>query len=134
MEQLHRFGSASQTAVRDAGRVKTMIDDFTRAMRFLDFDIAAEEERAQIYDRTNADYPMLARTIAARRDNLKLTISVLEARLTSLNAATFVAERNPDPVLRRPRRNASPRRFEAWLRLSKSLADVSGSSRLKLES
>jgi hypothetical protein len=100
-----------------------MIADLNRAVKFLDFDIAAEEARLQIYDQANADYPMLARTIAARRENLKVTISVLEARLASLNAAAAVAEvaRTPNPMLRRPRRNASPRRFEAWLRLSRSL-------------
>ena len=130
MEQLHCFRSASRTAVQDARRVKTMIGDLTRAVKFLDFDIAAEEVRVQIYDQTNADYPMLARTIAARRENLKLTISVLEARLASLNAAATVAEVVPDLTLRRPRRNASPRRFEAWLRLSRSLANASGSSSL----
>jgi septation ring formation regulator EzrA len=126
MEQLHRFGSANQAAPEAAGRVETMIADLNRAVKFLDFDIATEEEREQVYDRANADYPMLARTIAARRENLKVTISILEARLASLNAAASFAEvaKAPDLVLRRPRRNASPRRFKAWLRLSRSLANA----------
>ena len=47
-------------------------------------DIAAEEQKAGLFDRCQADYPMLARTLAARRDNLKGTIAALEKRLSDL--------------------------------------------------
>jgi hypothetical protein len=99
-----------------------MIADINRVVKILDVDIAAEEERSQIFDQTNADYPMLARTIVARRENLKATIAVLETKLASLSTLATVAEgpRVQNLMLRRPRRNASPRRFEAWLRLRAS--------------
>jgi hypothetical protein len=122
MEHPYHFGRSNQVATDEAGRIKTMIADLNRAVKIFDFDLAAEEERSQIHDPMNAEYPMLARTIAARRDNLIATISVLETRLASLElkAATGVAKVS-NLTLRRPRRNASPRRFEAWLRLRKSL-------------
>jgi hypothetical protein len=55
-----------------------------RLVRTLDYDIAAEEERAQISDRSDVAYPILARTLAVRRDNLRDTIAALEPRLANL--------------------------------------------------
>jgi hypothetical protein len=53
----------------------------------LDCDVQTEEERSRIFDRSNARYPMLARTLAARRDNLKATIAALETRLSLIGPA-----------------------------------------------
>jgi hypothetical protein len=61
-----------------------MISDLDRLVRVLDRDIALEEERAQVSDTSNASYPILARMLAARRDNLQDTIATLERRLVSL--------------------------------------------------
>jgi hypothetical protein len=47
---------------------------------------STEEERARISDRSNSAYPILARTLAARRDNLRDTIAALEQRLTTIKA------------------------------------------------
>jgi len=52
----------------------------------IDSDIAAEEEQAGVFDPSQAGYPILARTLAARRDNLKQTIAALERRLSDLPA------------------------------------------------
>jgi hypothetical protein len=60
-----------------------LISDLDRQVRILDHDIAAEEERARVFDPFNAAYPILARTLAARRDNLKETIAALEKWLAS---------------------------------------------------
>jgi hypothetical protein len=65
-----------------------MIGDIDRVVRILDCDIATEEERARISDRSDAAYPMLARTLAARRDNLRDTIAALNQRLANLPAET----------------------------------------------
>jgi ABC-type transporter Mla subunit MlaD len=122
MEHPRDLESTSQTTTNEAGRVRTIIADLSRVIQILDYDVATEEGRSQISDQLNAEYPMLARTIAARRDNLKATIAVLEARLASANSiATPEAKKLPNSLLRRPRRNASPRRFEAWLRLKRSM-------------
>jgi hypothetical protein len=126
MEHLGRLTSPSHTVNEKAGRLETMIADLSRVVKILDVDIATEEEQSQIYDQTNAEYPMLARTIVARRENLKATISVLEAKLASMNTSAIAESPRPaNLVLRRPRRNASRRRFEAWLRLRASPPSLS---------
>jgi hypothetical protein len=78
------FGSA--TPARDALQTKELIADINRVVQILDSDIAAEEEQASVFDRSRVDYPILARTLAARRDNLLGTIAALEQRLVNLPA------------------------------------------------
>jgi hypothetical protein len=53
----------------------------------LNSDIAAEEERAQVFDRSQPEYPILARMLAARRHNLTGTIAALERRLAAIYRA-----------------------------------------------
>jgi hypothetical protein len=69
-----------------------MIADIDRTVRLLDCDIATEEDETGISDRSNAAYPILARTLAARRDNLKDTITALEQRFSKLDQAETVDE------------------------------------------
>lgn len=64
-----------------------MIADLDRIVRILNSDIAAEEEQAQIFERSNPERPMLARMLAARRDNLAATIAALERRLVEIYRA-----------------------------------------------
>jgi septation ring formation regulator EzrA len=90
MKHQRHFGSA--TPAREALQTKTLIADITRIVRILDSDIAAEEEHTRVYDRSQVEYPMLARTMATRRDNLVNTISALERRLANLDQAERVAE------------------------------------------
>jgi hypothetical protein len=56
---------------REAILIWRMIADIDRTVRLLDCDVTTEEERVGISDRSDAAYPILARTLAARRDNLK---------------------------------------------------------------
>jgi hypothetical protein len=77
---------------RKAILIWKMIADIDRKARLLDCDIATEEERAGISDRSDAAYPILARTLAARRDNLRDTVTALEQRLSRLDQAEPVAE------------------------------------------
>jgi hypothetical protein len=60
-----------------------MIADMRRVVELLDSSVNAEEERTTFRDRTDGRYPILARQFAERRDNLKVTIATLEARLSS---------------------------------------------------
>jgi hypothetical protein len=60
-----------------------MLGDFQRTLQLLDCDIATEEERGRIFDRSDAMYSILARTLVERRENLKATVAALELRLTS---------------------------------------------------
>jgi hypothetical protein len=85
----HKLHFGSATPAREALQTKTLIADISRIVQILEIEIAAEEERARIFDRFQVEYPMLARTMATRRDNLLNTISALEQRL---DQAELVAE------------------------------------------
>jgi hypothetical protein len=72
MQMKHRrHFDAGDAASREAVQIGKMISDLDRLVRILDCDIATEEERARVFDRSDAAYPVLARTLAARRDNLR---------------------------------------------------------------
>ena len=88
MKHQRHFERASDATSREAAQISKMICDLDRLVRILDCDIATEEERARIFDRSDAAYPMLARTLATRRDNLRGTVAALEKRLANLSAET----------------------------------------------
>ena len=83
MKHQYHFGSASDVAVKEAARIRALISDLDRVVRILDSHIGAEEQRAAVFDPFEAAYPILARTMAERRDNLKETIAALELRLAN---------------------------------------------------
>ena len=87
-----RHFDTSEVAQREAGQISTMISDLDRLVRLLDCDIAIQEERAGISDRSDVAYPILARTLRARRDNLRETVTALERRLSKLDQGEMVAE------------------------------------------
>ena len=82
----------SEAVKREAVQIRTMIVDFGRTVQLLDCDITTEEERARILDRSDAAYPILARMLATRRDNLRDTIAALEQRVSKLDQAELVPE------------------------------------------
>jgi len=55
--------------------------DIARIVEILNVDISSEEQSAGVADPARAEYPALARTLRARRDNLLGTISALQQRL-----------------------------------------------------
>jgi len=81
MKHQYHFGSPNRAAPQQTALVSALIRDLDRVVRILEIDIATEEERAGVSDPFNAGYPTLARTMAARRNNLKETIGALERRL-----------------------------------------------------
>jgi hypothetical protein len=86
MKHQRHFERASDVAIREAAQISMMISDLDRLVRLLDCDITTEEERTRICDRSDPAYPILARTLAARRNNLRDTIAALEQRLTTIKA------------------------------------------------
>ena len=78
--------SASTVPRMEASRIAVLISDLDRHAQLLDQDIIAEQERAQVFDRSHPAYPILARTLTARRDNLSATIAALEKRPASFQA------------------------------------------------
>ena len=86
MRHQHHPERANAVARRDVSWIAALISNLDRRAQLLDQDIAAEEERAQVFTPADAAYPILARTLRARRDNLRSTIAALEKRLASLQA------------------------------------------------
>jgi hypothetical protein len=82
----------SEVALRDSMQIRKIIGDLNRTVQFLDCDVATEEERTRISDRSDPAYSILARVLASRRDNLRETIAALESRLSKLDQAEMVAE------------------------------------------
>jgi transposase len=72
---------------REVTAISKILTDLVRTLELIESDIAAEEERAKISDRSHARHPMLARSLIERRDNITMTIAALEQRLTE-QAAT----------------------------------------------
>lgn len=66
---------------REVTVISKILADLACTVQLIESDIAAEEERAQISDRSDARYPMLARSLIERRDNIKMTIAGLEERI-----------------------------------------------------
>ena len=91
MAKLHRSGTTQDTASRQAAVIQGMIGDLERTVQILNIDIYAEEERVRVFDRSEPAYPILARTLIARRDNLNVTIAFLAQRLHAITAAIPIA-------------------------------------------
>ncbi len=83
---------AQREAVQIRKTVRKMISDINRTVQLLNCDITTEEQRAGIFDRSASTYPILARMLGARRDNLMDTIAALEQRLSALDQAERIAE------------------------------------------
>jgi hypothetical protein len=79
-------------AEREATQIFNTIEQLYRKVRLLDADVAAEELRLGLFDRTDAAYPVLAQTLATRRDNLLKTIDALNRRLPRQEQVEGVAE------------------------------------------
>jgi hypothetical protein len=77
MKHQYHFDAAPNAAAK----LNALIGDLGRVVRILDSHISTEEERAGVSDLFSAAYPILARVMTARRENLKETIAALEKRL-----------------------------------------------------
>jgi hypothetical protein len=67
------------TAAINRLRIATLIADLTRTAAILTADIEHEEERAGVRDLADPAYPVLARSLRMRRENIGATIASLEA-------------------------------------------------------
>ena len=74
------FTSHFETSINRAAYALTaLISDLRRTVRYFDIDIEVEETRAGIVDVRKPEYPISARSLRTRRDNLLATIAMLEA-------------------------------------------------------
>jgi hypothetical protein len=88
MAKLRHSGNVKETALKQAAVIRGMLNDLDHIIQILDIDISTEEARARVLDRSDPAYPILARTLATRRDNLKVTVTALEQRLGVINETT----------------------------------------------
>ena len=91
MKQQRHFDTA-EAAQHEAVKIRKMIGDLDRSVKLLNCDVASEEERTRISDRSDAAYSILARMLAIRCNNLRNTIAALERRLPRPDQAEMVAE------------------------------------------
>jgi len=85
-----QFGNANAVANREAAVISAMMNDLRRIVEILDCDVATEESRARVFDKSDPHYPILATSLAVRRDNLKLTVSALRRRLQALEPTAAI--------------------------------------------
>jgi len=67
-----------ETAAVNRLRIATLIADLTRTAAFLAADIEHEETRAGVRDLADPAYPVLARSLRTRRENIRTTVAALE--------------------------------------------------------
>ena len=68
-----------------AVRIRSMIEALEHAVSSLNAGIDAILEGSQVRDPTNFAYPVAARAMCARRDNIQGTIEVLSRQLAKIN-------------------------------------------------
>jgi hypothetical protein len=69
------------TAATNRRQIATLLGNLSRSMEILTADIEHEEARAGVSDASDPAYPVLARSLRARRENIEATIASLEALL-----------------------------------------------------
>jgi hypothetical protein len=62
-------------------KLRALVADLHSRVQVFDADIHDEEQRTNIFDVTSVAYPTLARNLRTRRDNLLMTIRMLESHL-----------------------------------------------------
>ena len=60
-------------------QIATLTSDLSRLVTFLTADIEHEEARAAVRDLSDPVYPVLARSLRTRRENIGATIALLES-------------------------------------------------------
>ena len=86
MQPISRFETRPND-LRATMKLRALVADLQMRIEVLDTDIHNEEQRTGVFDVDNVAYPILARTLRARRDNLLATIRVLESHLAEADMA-----------------------------------------------
>jgi hypothetical protein len=67
------------TAAANRLQIATLIERLLRSVELLTVDIEHEEVRAGVRELSDPTYPVLARSLRARKDNIRATMASLEA-------------------------------------------------------
>ena len=76
-----------QNNPRTTLKLRALIADLRWQVQLLESDIQDEQKRTGIFDVSSIAYPTLARNLRARRDNLLVTITLLEGQLPATEIA-----------------------------------------------
>lgn len=87
------FAMQPNSPLRDTVQIRTFISDLDHRARILACQIATEEETTRIYDPSHFSYPMSAKMLTARRNNLMATIDALEKMLAGSNAGDYAPQK-----------------------------------------
>ena len=68
-----------RTAAVNGLQIATLIRSLSRSVKLLTVDIDHEEAGAGVRDLSDPTYPVLARSLRVRRENIRVTIAALEA-------------------------------------------------------
>ena len=68
-----------RTAAINGLQIATLIGSLSRSVALLTVDIEHEETRVGVRDLSDPAYPVLARSLRTRRENIRVTIASLEA-------------------------------------------------------
>ena len=79
MANPYRPETLRRTAATNRFQIATLIGDLWRSVEVLTADIEHEEMRSGVRNVADPNYPVLARSLRARRENLGATIASLEA-------------------------------------------------------
>ena len=82
-----------RTAAVNGLQIATLIGDLSRKVAILTADIVHEEARAGVRDLSDPAYPVLARSLRVRRDNIGATVAMLENLRTPKASALDTTER-----------------------------------------
>jgi hypothetical protein len=86
MQPISRLGTPSNDP-RTTMKLRVLIADLGWHVRLLSSDIHEEEKRTGLFDVSDIAYPTLARNLRTRRDNLLVTIALLESQLAETSMA-----------------------------------------------
>jgi hypothetical protein len=75
------------TAAANRSQIATLIESLLRSVELLAVTIEHEETRAGVRDPSDPAYPVLARSLRARKDNIQATMASLEALVHASEAA-----------------------------------------------
>ena len=78
MANSYRLETLRGTAAANRLQIATLIGSLSRSVALLTVDIEHEETRAGVRDLVDPTYPVLARSLRTRRENIGATIALLE--------------------------------------------------------
>jgi hypothetical protein len=97
MANSYRHETLRETAAVNRLQVVTLIGSLSHAMVLLTADIEHEEAHAGVRDPADPAYPILAKSLRARRDNIRSTIASLTALINETPEADERITRTDKP-------------------------------------